>query len=213
MKTALIVQGDCPCHPSREIADVLAKQLRARDFDVAMTHTMDTFRDAAKMAATDLIVMHWHMAYLTTDQLVPFLGAVERGTGLAGIHGFMGDACRTIDPYHNAHAYHYMVGGHWVAHPGDDGVSYRVRIADRAHPITAGLDDFTVISEKYYMHVDPAITAVATTDFGAVTMPIAWTKSYGAGRVFYHSLGHRTNIVRMPEVLRLTAQGMVWAAR
>jgi type 1 glutamine amidotransferase len=125
----------------------------------------------------------------------------------------MGDACRTVAPYKNAHAYHYMIGGHWVAHPGDDGVTYQVRIADRASPITAGIDDFTVSTEKYYMHVDPAVQVVAATDFGAVSMPIAWTKSYGAGRVFYHSLGHRTNIVQIPEVLRLTTQGMVWAAR
>jgi len=213
MKTALIVQGDCPCHPSREIADVIAEQLRAQDFDVAMTHTMDVFREGDRMAATDLVVMHWHMAYMTTEQLVPFLATIEQGTGLAGIHGYMGDACRTVNPYRNAHAYHYMIGGHWVAHPGDDGVRYRVRIADKQNPITAGIDDFVVSTEKYYMHIDPGIHVVATTDFGDVTMPIAWTKTYGAGRVFYHSLGHRTPIVCSPEVLRLTIQGMVWAAR
>jgi type 1 glutamine amidotransferase len=106
-----------------------------------------------------------------------------------------------------------MIGGQWVAHPGDDGVEYEVRIVDHATPITQGLTDFTVCTEKYYMHFDPAIHAVAATDFDRIEMPIAWTKQYGAGRIFYHSLGHRPPILELPEVLRLTRQGMVWAAR
>ena len=43
-------------------------------------------------------------------------------------------------------------------------VDYVVNIAgDNA--ITAGIADFEVRSEKYYMHVDPAIRVLATTSF------------------------------------------------
>ncbi|HZS91118.1 MAG TPA: ThuA domain-containing protein [Chloroflexota bacterium] len=213
MKKALIVQGDCPCHPSRAIADILAEQLQAAEFEVSMAHSMDCFLDRARLAETDLLVMNWHMATITHQQLAPFLDAVRDGTGLAGIHGYMGDTLRTTPIFRNEHAYEWMIGGQWVSHPGDDGVTYTVRIVDARSPITAGIDDFTVSTEKYYMHFDPAIHPVAVTDFDEIVMPIAWTKGYGRGRIFYHSLGHRPNIVQIPEVLRLTRQGMAWAAR
>ena len=108
-------------------------------------------------------------------ELRPLLDAVAAGTGLAGIHAGLGDAFRLeVD-------FQFMVGGQWVAHPGDDGVTYTVQIADRAHPVAHGVDDFVVVSEKYYMHFDPAVHVIATTDFDGVAMPIAWTKPWGEG--------------------------------
>ncbi len=86
-------------------------------------------------------------------------------------------------------------------------------ITEPEHPIMQGIDDFHVCSEQYYMHIDPAIRVLATTRFGEVEMPVAWTKTYGAGKVFYCSLGHQADIVAMPPVLRMMRQGMVWAAK
>jgi type 1 glutamine amidotransferase len=155
---ALVIQGDCPCHPSAEIAAILVEQLHVLGAEVVVTHTMDCFLDAPALARTDLIVMSWHMASITHAQLAPFLAAVEAGTGLAGIHGYAGDTLRNTETFHNMHAYEWMIGGQWVSHPGDDGVTYPVRIVDRHSPITAGLADFTVRTEKYYMR-PPTLTA------------------------------------------------------
>ena len=99
-----------------------------------------------------------------------------------------------------------------VAHPGGAGVTYDVNIVDNDHPVTKGLKDFTVTSEQYYMHVDPAIHVLATTNFDDVVMPVAWTKMYGKGRVFYCSVGHNAEATREPEALELIMRGMVWAA-
>jgi type 1 glutamine amidotransferase len=213
VKDAMIVQGDCPCHPSAAIAAILEEQLSAAQFRVNLVHSMDCFLDQDALSNVDLIVMNWHMATMTHEQLAPFVDAVSRGTGVAGIHGYMGDTMRKNETFRNEHSYEWMIGGQWVSHPGDDGVTYTVRITDRESPITAGVPDFTVSTEKYYMHFDPIIHVLAATDFDQVVMPIAWTKQYGRGRVFYHSLGHRADILRLPEVLRLTTQGMIWAAR
>jgi type 1 glutamine amidotransferase len=115
-----------------------------------------------------------------------------------------------------------MTGGQWVAHPGNDGVAYTVRITDPEHFITAGSHDFGVRSEQYYMHIDPANNVLATTRFptadgphvpnGAIDMPVVWTKYYGRGRVFYCSLGHNANVVAQPEVLRLCLRGTLGAS-
>jgi type 1 glutamine amidotransferase len=115
-----------------------------------------------------------------------------------------------------------MTGGQWVAHPGNDGTRYRVKIGPEKHPITEGVGDFDVVSEQYYMHVDPAVKVLATTQFpiadgphtsnGPVDMPVLWTKRYGEGRVFYSSIGHTPAAVESEPHLTILRRGFRWAA-
>ena len=80
-------------------------------------------------------------------------------------------------------------------------------------PITEGLPTITVTTEQYYVLVDPANTTLATMRVpGDVTMPVAWTKQYGKGRVFYCSLGHSVDILRQQDILTLVTRGTLWAA-
>lgn len=206
MKKALIVQGGWDGHFPGETAEILEHALRAEDFEVEMSDTLDAFRDAEKLKRLDLIVPQWTMGRIEPDQLKPLLAAVKAGTGIGGIHGGMGDAFREQTEYQ------YMVGGQWVAHPGGAGVTYTVHIEDAEHEITAGITDFDVTSEQYYMHVDPAIQVLATTSFGDVVIPVTWVKHYGQGRVFYCSLGHTPDVLAAPEVLGMVTRGLVWAA-
>lgn len=207
MKQALIVQGGWEGHEPRQVSQVLAQALTDNGFQVEVSNTLDTFRDQEAMQKLSLIVPVWTMGSIEPDQLQPLLNAVREGAGLAGVHGGMGDAFRDQTEFH------YMVGGQWVAHPGGDGVTYEVNTTDVPSPITQGIEDFSVTSEHYYMHVDPGNIVLATTRFGDTVMPVAWTKTYGKGRVFYCSLGHSATIVRRPEVLKLVTRGMLWAAQ
>jgi type 1 glutamine amidotransferase len=208
MKKALIVWGGWDGHQPEEVAGILGGLLKEENYEVAISDTLDSFRDTEKLQSIDLIVPIWTMGIIEREQLEPLLHAVkEGGTGLAGCHGGMSDAFRKEVEYQ------FMVGGQWVSHPGGDGVTYEVNIVDRHHPLTDGMDDFTVVSEKYYMHVDPAVKVHATTRFDEVKMPVVWTKTYGKGKVYHCTLGHAANIVKMPEVLRLMKSGMLWATR
>jgi type 1 glutamine amidotransferase len=208
LKKALIVWGGWDGHQPEEVAGIFGEILKAENYQVEISDTLDSYRDAEKLALMDLIVPVWTMGTIEKEQLEPLLHAVkEGGSGIAGCHGGMGDSFR------NEVEYQYMVGGQWVAHPGNDGVTYEVDITDDNHPLTKGINGFTVVSEKYYMHVDPVNHVLATTNFDEVKMPIAWTKSYGAGKVYYNSLGHQANIVRMPQVLEMMKRGMLWATR
>ena len=142
--------------------------------------------------------------------------AVESGVGLAGCHGGMCDAFR------NDVVWQFMTGAQWVAHPGNDGVNYRVRVTS-AHEVVAGLDDFDVTSEQYYLHVDPAAKIHAVTDFplapgpheanGPVQMPVVFTKMWGKGRVYYNALGHQANVIDHGTPREMLQRGMAWAAR
>ncbi|MFR9233858.1 MAG: ThuA domain-containing protein [Eisenbergiella massiliensis] len=45
-------------------------------------------------------------------------------------------------------------------------------------------------------------------------MPVAWTKFWGNGRVFYNSLGHHDDVFeKSPEAQILMERGMLWAAQ
>jgi len=216
-RRALIVWGGWDGHEPEQVAAIFAAALRDRGFDVAVSATLDAFLDAQRLRSLDLIVPLWTMGTITTEQLAALLAAVEGGVGLGGCHGGMGDAFR------NAPDYQFMTGGQWVAHPGNDGVTYTVTVADDAHYITEGARDFTVATEQYYMHVDPANRVLATTRFpvadgphaanGPVDVPVVWTRVWGHGRVFYCSLGHHADVVAQPEVLTLCVRGLLWAAR
>jgi len=214
---ALVVYGGWDGHQPQPVAEILAGALRQDGFEVEVSDTLDAFKDREKLMNLSLIVPHWTMGKITGEQLKPVLDAVESGVGLAGCHGGMCDAFR------DATDWHFATGGQWVAHPGNDGVKYTVHITDHGHPITTGLEDFTVASEQYYLHVDPGVKVLATTRFpiadgphapnGPVEMPVLWTKLYGKGRVFYDALGHTAKVVASEPNLTIMRRGFRWAAK
>ncbi len=209
MKKALIVWGGWEGHEPKQVADILAAALCDEGFEVEISDTLDAFRDEEKLRELDLIVPEWTGGSIEKEQLQPVLAAVKSGTGIAGLHGGMGDAFRQETEWQ------FMVGGQWVAHPGDAGVTYTVEIVSD-DPIVAGIEDFEVTSEQYYMHVDPNNEVLAVTyfpDYGDAPMPVVWKKMYGEGRVFYSSLGHNAEVAAQEEPLTIMTRGMKWAAR
>jgi Uncharacterized protein conserved in bacteria len=207
MRKALIVWGGWDGHQPKEVGEIFAEMLRKESFEVIVSDTLESYADEELMKSLDLIVPVWTMGKIEQHQLKPLLAAVENGCGIAGCHGGMADSFR------NEVEYQYMVGGQWVAHPGNDGVHYTVEMSIPGDPLTEGIGDFEVCSEKYYMHVDPAVKVHATTSFGDVKMPVVWTKKWGQGNVYYNSLGHQANIVAMPQTMELMRRGFLWAAR
>ena len=204
---ALLIQGGWNGHEPKLVSERFDKALQARGFETVVSDTLDSLLDVEKLKALDLIVMVWTMGTIKKEQLTPLLEAVKSGVGIAGVHGGIGDSFRQETEFQ------YMVGGQWVAHPGNDGIDYDVHILDVPSPITEGMHDFHVKSEHYYMHVDPGNRVLATTNFGDVVMPVTWTKMYGQGRVFYCSLGHVDQVFEQdPQIEEMVARGMVWAA-
>jgi uncharacterized protein len=154
------------------------------------------------------------MGTITDEQEKGLLDAIESGVGLAGWHGGMADSFRDNINYQ------FMVGGQWVAHPGNI-IDYEVNIIDHDDPITAGIEDFGMHSEQYYMHVDPSNEVLATTTFSGEhlpwisgnVVPVVWKRQWGDGRVFYCSLGHVAKDFDVPEAREIVKRGMLWASR
>jgi type 1 glutamine amidotransferase len=214
-KKALIVWGGWDGHEPRQVGEVFARILRAESFAVEVSDTLDAFKRPG-LADLDLIVPIWTMGEISREQMTPVIEAVAGGTGLAGCHGGMCDAFRKeVD-------WQFMTGGNWVAHPGNAEQRYRVDFKRCSSPLVDGLENFDVTTEQYYLHVDPAVEVLATTRFptargyhaanGPVDVPVIWTKRWGAGRVYYSSLGHHADIFDIPAAAESMRRGFLWAA-
>ena len=44
-------------------------------------------------------------------------------------------------------------------------------------------------------------------------MPVVWKRQWGAGRVFYSSLGHVAADFQVPEAREIVLRGLLWAAK
>lgn len=214
MTSALFVYGGWDGHQPRETAHFFAGVLRESGYTVELSESLDSFVDVGRLKTFDLIVPVWTMGTITRDQEQGLIAAIESGVGLAGWHGGMADAFRGNPDYQ------FMVGGQWVAHPGGI-IDYTVNITDHDDPITAGLSDFWMHSEQYYLHVDPSNEVLATTTFSGehhtwiegCVMPVVWKRRWGRGRVFYCSLGHVLADFDVPEAHEIVRRGMLWATR
>jgi type 1 glutamine amidotransferase len=213
MRQALIVWGGWAGHEPEQCANVIDAMLRRNGFETVVENTTEAFADPA-LGKFDVIVPIVTMITIEREELASLTGAVENGTGLAGFHGQMGDSFRA-EP-----AYQFMVGGQWVAHPGNI-IDYDIDIVRPDDPIMHGIDRFPYRSEQYYMHVDPSNEVLATTTFAGdhcrwidgVTMPVVWKRRHGQGRVFYSSLGHVASEFMHPAMASILERGMLWAAR
>lgn len=213
-KKALFFVGGWDGHEPFQTAKIFANLLKEADYEVEISDTLDVLLDSEKLQALDLIVPTWTMGKITDEQVKGLLNAIESGVGVGGWHGCMGDSFRdSVD-------FQFMVGGQWVAHPGNI-IDYTVQITDHEHEITSGLNDFAMHSEQYYLHTDPSNQVLATTTFSGehrswiegVVMPVVWTRTWGASRVFYCSLGHVAKDFDVPEAKEIVRRGLLWASR
>jgi len=217
MGKVLIVQGGWDGHEPALTSKRFGNIMGDDGYEVTISDTLDVFADLEPLMDLDLIVSCWTMDEIKDEYVKNVAKAVGAGVGLAGCHGGMCDAFRQNVEWQ------FLTGGQWVSHPGGDGIGYMVNICKGSSPITRGLEDFKVCSEHYYLHVDPAIEVLATTRFPIVPyyhisnkpvdMPVAWTKFWGNGRVFYSSLGHHDDVFdKSPTAHEMMRRGLLWAA-
>ena len=211
---ALIFWGGWDGHKPEPTTKLLASGLKKHGFDVQVETSFDCLSDVKALKKYKLIIPNWTMCkeHPPRESFAALSQAVHMyGVGLAGIHGGMGDAFR------GNIGYEWMCGGIFLSHPhvGD----YKVRVVDQEHPIMQGMPGvFDYNSEQYYMLVEPGLHMLMETEYvhegRAFTMPVAWIKKWGKGRVFYSALGHDApkEFKERPEVLKMTIKGLLWAA-
>jgi len=204
MTNALVVYGGWEGHNPAGMAAFLAELLRQAGIQATVTNSLDDLRHIQR-DGFQLVVPVWTMEHLEAHLSNALLDAVRAGVGIAALHG-------VIDSFRHDAEFHYMLGGQWVTHFEFAVRTYTVALHDGSNPITQGLSDFEVTTEQYYLLVDPANSVLATMPVDNTRMPVAWTKHYGSGRVFYCSLGHSIETVSHPSAQALIKRGMMWAS-
>jgi hypothetical protein len=218
-RQALVVWGGWDGHTPKQCAQLCVDDLKHDGYEVACSDSLDAYLDESLMQRVDLIVPIWTMGQITDDQWQALNRTVRGGTGLAGFHGGI------IDAFRNNTEYQWMTGGQWVAHPGNCIPRYTVQVVDSEHPITQGIEDFELRgTEQYYVHVDPGNHVLCRTVFtgehgesecypAGVSIPYAWTRQWGAGRVFVACWGHTYKDFDVPPAWEIVRRGMRWACR
>ncbi len=187
-------------------------------FRVDVTETPSAL-DAAALARYDLVVSNWtnfpneERAWgPETEQAL--LDFVRAGKGLALFHA--ASACFPTWP-----EYQRLIGATWAMGTTGHGTlhNFGVTIADRGHPITRGMDDFSIHDELWHrMAVQPTAhvlcTAFSAEDTGGSGRdePVALVTELGQGRCFNLVLGHDVTAMESPGWRLLMLRGSEWAA-
>ena len=150
----------------------------------------------------DLIVFYYTIGEITDAQKNGLLNHVASGKGYVGVHS-------AADSFRECPEYRAMVGGYFVTHPHYR--DYQVSIVDTEHPITEGLDETVVTDEQYILDYDPRNHVLASALWEGDAMPVAWTKGWGDGRVFYLALGHDAEACEHEIFGTLLRRGALWA--
>lgn len=234
-RRALLVRGGWEGHHPVEATELFVPFLRAEGFEVRREDSPAVYADAEVMAGFDLIVPCVSMGEIEPEELAGLRAAIEAGAGMAGWHGGI------VDSYRDRTDYLQLVGGQFVCHPSrhpdeparsaepartknENDVVHTVTVLPEAkdHPITAGIDEFELVTEQYWMLTDDYIDVLATTTqkvrdgdpwHREVTSPAVWTRQWGRGRIAVCTPGHDLEVLRDPNVRTIIERSMLWAAR
>jgi type 1 glutamine amidotransferase len=212
---ALVTWGGWDGHDPERASALFVPELEAAGMAVEVREGFDRYADAGYLAGIDLVVQCATQARATQEQISGLAAAVKAGTGFAGWHGGL------VATFHEYPEYQLLTGGRFLAH-FDDFVPHRIEIRPEhaAHPVVAGIGSFDLVTEQYYMQVDPGNEVLATSAIvgnsvapwtAGLVMPQIWVRRWGSGRVFFSAPGHDLGVLRTPEVFEITRRGLLWA--
>jgi type 1 glutamine amidotransferase len=177
--------------------DALAPGLEKK-YDLVLTYDMNNFPE------------------VNDQQRARFAKLIESGMPLLVMH-------HSLCGHDNWTEYRKMVGGQYIHKQIEiDGKSYppstykhdidmKIQVMDKDHPITRGVENFTIHDEGYKgMYIRDGIHVLLKTDHPDATPEIAWTTRYGKGAVFAIALGHDKQAFENPALRQLLRQGIQW---
>jgi hypothetical protein len=165
-----------------------------------------------------LLVTYVAGPYPDPAQTAAIQGWLETGGHWLALHGTSGGRAQPVEGARMRRTvkseHHALLGGMFLTHPPIR--EFRVDVADRNSPLTAGLDaSFTIEDEPYFVELqDPASTRILlTADYGPTAagatgglyerdtslLPdgksrvLGYTRKVGEGTVTYFAFGHCHN--------------------
>lgn len=201
MNRVLVLWGGWEGHNPDRVAERLARELEERGYETTVTSYFGILL-SEDIFDYDVIVPIWSCGIKGDIYLERLLDFVKGGGGLATFHGGIN--------WFEQEKYYEMIGGFYLhdTEPED----YAVKVVNPHHFITRSQQDFVTHSEKYFLQTDPTNEVLAVGRFHGTDMPIAWTRGYGEGRVFYTALAHSMEALFKEESLNMLLRGIAWVA-
>ncbi len=147
-----------------------------------------------------------------------FLALLDKGVGVVVLH-------HTMCAYQDWPEFKKITGTKYYLKEATEGgaiqkagtylhdIDMNVRVADRKHPITQGMSDFTIHDEGYKnCWFDKDNHVLLTTDHAASDATIGWVRQYGKSRVCTIQLGHDSKAYENPNYSQLIKRAVLWSA-
>ena len=152
-------------------------------------------------------------------QKMALLNFVHSGRGFLGLHS-------STDTFYTWPDYLDLVGGYFDGHPWHQNVS--IEVVDPSDPIVAFLGNSLQFDDEIYqirdfdyrgshvlLRLDPSSVdlqkpGVHQRPYG---WPLAWTRFYGHGRVFYLALGHEASVWKDARYQQILGKAILWSLR
>lgn len=141
--------------------------------------------------------------WMTREQEQAVVDFVQRGGGFLNLHNSMGI-------YPEDGPYLRLVGGRYIGHGPLE--RFRVEVVDRDHPVTRGVDDFSVADEQHTPPFDSARVHLLLrnrSDDGQ-TAAAGWVYEPGKGRLCHLANGHTREALAHPMYQRLLQNAVRW---
>lgn len=156
---------------------------------------------------------------LTDEQKRAFLSFIrDDGKGFIGIHS-------AADTLYQWPEYGEMLGGYFDQHPWNQ-FQAPIIVEDRSSPITRHFPAAITVHDEIYQlknYSREKVHVLMKLDADKIDLKnervhrkdkdfaIAWTRSYGKGRVFYSTLGHREDSWDRKDVQKMWFEAIKWA--
>lgn len=214
IRVLLITGDDVDVHPWREMSETTREILvKTKKFDVRVCEDPYILESETALKAYDVIVFtifSRRVSMLPGQAQENLLNFVKSGKGFFVQH-LASASFAEWDEFGK------LCGRKWVMGTSGHGprAVFKAKIANKEHPITAGLDDFGVDDELYAKLQgtgDINVLVTADSDWSNKTEPLVFTLSYGKGRVVHNAFGHDRKALMTPNVQKIIARGTEWAA-
>ena len=213
IKALVITGADVSVHPWREISETTREILvKTGKFDVKVCEDQHILESAAALEQYDVIVFLIYTApTIPTEALENLLNAVKGGKGFYVQHLASASFAKWEE-------FGKLCGRKWVMGKSGHGprAVFKSDIVNKNHPITKGLSSFDTDDELYAKLQDVGkridILVSADSDWSKNAEPLVFTSKHGKGRVVHNAYGHDRKALMTPEVQKLIARGVEWAA-
>ncbi|MDP4222991.1 MAG: ThuA domain-containing protein [Bacteroidota bacterium] len=166
----------------------------------------------------DVLVFYHMWQTITDEQAKDFEDCIRNGKPVVALH-------HSICAFDDWPEYWDMIGGKYFHKPtmfnGKEyaacsylhDLHFNVKVADKKHPVTKGVNDFPIFDETYKgYYVAKDVTPLLTTDEPSSEPVIGWAKTYGRSRIVVLQSGHDVPTFENPNFRRLLKQSIEWVS-